>query len=107
MEASICRIVVTVFLASSIMSFFSFVTVRRWLLSASDRAWNSCSAISVSIAIGELVWREQSHLCLARLALMVRHTDFVKDAVQLVNAAVDLLGEAGVHGEQDQPPQAA
>lgn len=38
---------------------------------------------------------------------MVGHTDFVKDAVQLVNAAVDLLGEAGVHGEQDQPPQAA
>lgn len=107
MEASICRIVVTVFLASSIMSFFSFVTVRRWLLSASDRAWNSYSAISVSIT-DKLVWRKQSHFCLARLALMVWHADFIKDSVQLVDAAVDLLREvAGVHGEQDQPPQAA
>lgn len=36
---------------------------------------------------------------------MVGHTDFVKESVQLVNAAVDLLGEvAGVHGEQGQPP---
>jgi hypothetical protein len=77
-------------------------------LSASDRAWNSYSAIAVSIAIDELVCREQSHLCLSRLALMVGHTDFIKDAVQLFNAGVDLLGEAvGVHGEQDQPPQAA
>lgn len=64
-------------------------------------------SISISITTDMLAWREQSHLCLSRLALMVGHADFVKDAVQLVNAAVDLLGEAGVHGEQDQPPQAA
>lgn len=49
---------------------------------------------------------ELSHLCLSSLALMVWHADFVKDTVQLVNAAVDLLGEvAGVHGEQNQPPR--
>lgn len=64
-------------------------------------------SVSISITTDMLVWRGQSHLCLSCLALMVGHADFVKDAVQLVNAAVDLLREAGVHGEQDQPPQAA
>lgn len=63
----------------------------------------------VSIIMAALVCRkmESSHLCLSSLALMVWHADFVKDTMQLVNAAVDLLGEvAGVHGEQNQPPQA-
>lgn len=36
---------------------------------------------------------------------MIRHANVVKEAVQLANAVVDLLGEvAGVHGEQNQPP---
>lgn len=41
----------------------------------------------------------KTHLCLARLAVMVRDANLVKQAMQLANARVDLLGQvAGVHG---------
>lgn len=42
--------------------------------------------------------RQDTHLGLASLAVMSRDANLVKQAVQLSNAAIDLLGQvAGVH----------
>ncbi len=42
--------------------------------------------------------RSQTYLGLARLAIMVRHADLVKQAVQLANYGVDLLYQvASIH----------
>jgi hypothetical protein len=88
--------VVIMLWASWIMCFFSAVTVRTWLLNASDRAVNNCNCV------GTLVSRIMSrcssievdlltYLCLSGFPVMVGYTNVVKQAVQLANDGVDLL----------------
>lgn len=51
MEASIWRMVVIMSWASWMICFFSWVTRRTWLFSASDRAANSCVRVGTPVSL--------------------------------------------------------
>lgn len=87
-------------LASSISSFFSLLTSRTWLLSASERAEKSCGWLAQTATCKRLLLPCcGTHLGLARLALVCRDANLIEKTVQLSYTAIDLLGQvAGVHG---------
>ncbi|KAI1268340.1 hypothetical protein F5Y18DRAFT_225776 [Xylariaceae sp. FL1019] len=88
--------------ASSTMSFFSAVTILTWLFSVSDRAANSYARSTATSVHAMLIRvRSATDLCLSAVAVMGGDAYLVKQAMELADNGVDLLGEVTrVHVER-------
>jgi hypothetical protein len=76
--------------------------MRKWLFNVSDKAAKSCRALDMTLQLASLI--VVSYLCFARLSVMVRHTNIIKDSMQLVDDIVDLGGQVtrvDRHGEYE------
>lgn len=82
--------------------FTHVLTMRKWLFNVSDKAAKSCRALDMTLQLASLI--VVSYLCFARLSVMVRHTNIIKDPMQLVDDIVDLGGQVtrvDRHGEYE------